>query len=138
MKIKQGHLYCLMSCASVRVCVHGHVVLCLSSNSHHPPLPCTHIPNAISSLTLTRLAGLPSAILSAALMPVGCRNDSFCKKKKSPAVCSQSMRMKSGKEEEDEEEEEEEDESVTSPLLYSCSLIQFHGADLTKARTRAP
>lgn len=48
------------------------------------------------------------------------------------------MRMKSGKEEEDEEEEEEEDERVTSPLLYSCSLIQFHGADLTKARTRAP
>lgn len=39
----------------------------------------------------------------------------------SPAVCSQSMRMKSG----EEEEEEEKDESVTSLLLYSCSLIQL-------------
>lgn len=65
-------------------------------------------------------------------MPVGCYNDSFCGKK-SPAVCSQSMRMKSG-----EEEEEEDYKSVTRPVLYSCDLIQFHEADLTKARTCAP
>lgn len=47
------------------------------------------------------------------------------------------MRMKSGGEEK-EEEDEEETVDVTSPLLYSCNLIQFHQADLTKARTRAP
>lgn len=72
-------------------------------------------------------------------MPVGCSNDSFWRGKKSPAVCSQSMRMKSGGEEKEEEDEDEEETvDVTSPLLYSCNLIQFHQADLTKARTRAP
>lgn len=56
---------------------------------------------------------------------------------KSPAVCSQNMRIKSG-EEEEEEGEEEDYKSVTSFVLYSCDLIQFHKADLTKARTCAP
>lgn len=89
--------------------------VCLSSKSHPPPIhPCAHIPKVISSLVLTRLDRLPSAIWSVALVPVGCCNDSFCKK--SPAVCLQSKRIKSG------EEEEEEDESVTNPVLYDGIL----------------
>lgn len=111
--------FCTCTCARIRGSV------CLSSNGH-PPL-CTRIPNAISSLALTRLTGLPSVIWSVALVPVACSNDSFCRKKNHSC-----FRMKS------REEEEKEDESVTRPPLYSCSLIQFHGADLTKARTRAP
>ena len=52
----------------------------------------------------------------------------FIKKKKNRL---KNTRVKNG-------EEEEGDGSVTSPLLCSGSLIQFHGAPLTKARTRAP
>lgn len=56
-------------------------------------------------------------------MPVGCCNDSFAKN--SPAVFSQSMRMKSG---EVVREEEEEDESVTS------SVVQLQSHTISQSR----
>jgi len=63
-------------------------------------------------------------------MPVGCSNDSFCTQK-SPAVCSQNMRMKSA---EEDEEEGKEDESVTSPLLYSCECHTISRSRLNKSK----
>lgn len=121
--------FCMCMCA--RMC--GSV--CLSSDSHHPPpLPCTHMANAISSPTLTRLAGLPSASWSAALMPVGCRNDSFCGEKKAQLFAHKVWEWKV------ERRRRQTKRMKVSPALFctAASPIQFHGADLTKAWTRAP
>lgn len=121
-------LFCVMSFCT-RLWAQMCASVCLSSKSHPPPLhPCAHIPKVISSLVLTRLDRLPSAIWSVALVPVGCCNDSFCKKK-SPAVCLQSKRIKSG------EWRRKKGRMKVSPTLYCATVFsQFHEANTTNPR----
>lgn len=99
----------------------GVFIILKAVHPHPTPPPGTHIFEAISSLALTRLDRLPSAIWSAALVPVGCYNDSFFskKKQKTAQLFAHGLRMKSG-------EEEEERRMKVSPTLYCTAAISYN------------